>query len=401
MATAKAPSLDDALRHFDRVQANLARAESLWTQIEAALPTGYDFSGSDPSGFDYRQKCRGFHELIQAGLPPIDGFKVTSRPLEVDELSQRRFDADEIGEPEAHISIYQDQTAPRRELEEYRYRLARERRKLVRRRIEELIVLVDGLLNKLDREFGTTETVVSVKGHDWTSLTSAVDELDRLVGSVPRPKAWAELRRHLHFGDTSDLENIRERDWPECKASLAELAYEETEALPVPLDDLAALVAAKPSGPVSTALNWSAIKPEGFERVVFELISNVAGYVNPQWLMDTNAPDRGRDLAVERVRMDPLTGQQNERILIQCKRVKKSISDNDVSDTLTKITHWEPPKIDVLIFATTGRFSADAVKFVERHNNERKGPRIEMWPESHLERLLAERPHIAAAFGLR
>lgn len=209
------------------------------------------------------------------------------------------------------------------------------------------------------------------------------------------------MGRQLHFADTTDLQNIREHDWPECKKGLAELVYEESEPLPVAAVDLATIVAAKPSGPVSTALNWSALTDEGFERVVFELITNVAGYVNPEWLMETNAPDHGRDLSVTRIVADLLSGEQRQRVIVQCKLWKRSISDTDIAATLTRILHWEPPKVDIVVFATSGRFTADGVRYVERNNDDRKVPRIEMWPNSRLEQLLAQRPHIAAAFGLR
>jgi hypothetical protein len=62
---------------------------------------------------------------------------------------------------------------------------------------------------------------------------------------------------------------------------------------------------------------------------------------------------------------------------------------------------WEPPRVDVLIVATTGRFSRDAVAWHERRELDRTVPRIELWPDSHLEMLLARRPHLIAAFGLR
>lgn len=40
----------------------------------------------------------------------------------------------------------------------------------------------------------------------------------------------------------------------------------------------------------------------------------------------------------------------------------------------------EPPRVDVLIIATSGRFSADAVQYLERHNQSEAALRIEMWP---------------------
>lgn len=62
---------------------------------------------------------------------------------------------------------------------------------------------------------------------------------------------------------------------------------------------------------------------------------------------------------------------------------------------------WEPPTVDVLIVATSGRFTSDAVAWSERHNSGRMQPAIELWAETHLESLLAERGHLITEFGLR
>ncbi len=62
---------------------------------------------------------------------------------------------------------------------------------------------------------------------------------------------------------------------------------------------------------------------------------------------------------------------------------------------------WEHPRVDVLVIATTGRFSSDAVSHIEAQNDSDRALSIEMWPESHMERLLAERPALIAEFRLR
>ena len=54
-----------------------------------------------------------------------------------------------------------------------------------------------------------------------------------------------------------------------------------------------------------------------------------------------------------------------------------------------------------LVIATSGRFTADAVAWIDKHNEAANQPTIEMWAESHLELLLAQRPHLAAEFKLR
>jgi hypothetical protein len=62
---------------------------------------------------------------------------------------------------------------------------------------------------------------------------------------------------------------------------------------------------------------------------------------------------------------------------------------------------WEPPRVDVFVIATSGTFTTDAVDYVEKTNQGDTGMRIEMWPESHLESLLARRPALIAEFKLR
>lgn len=59
------------------------------------------------------------------------------------------------------------------------------------------------------------------------------------------------------------------------------------------------------------------------------------------------------------------------------------------------------PAPDEVVIVTSGRFTADVVAAVEAQNAMRTSERISLWPESHLERILAERPEITAQFHLR
>jgi hypothetical protein len=136
--------------------------------------------------------------------------------------------------------------------------------------------------------------------------------------------------------------------------------------------------------------------------LIFTLISDAPGYENPEWLMQTRAPDRGRDLSVTRVIQDELAGTLRLRVVIQCKHwTSRSVNLAETAAAKEQMALWTNPRVDVLVIATSGRFTADAVTWIEAHNNSGAAPRIEMWPESHLERLLASRPGIIAEFGLR
>jgi len=210
------------------------------------------------------------------------------------------------------------------------------------------------------------------------------------------------MQRHLRFAQAGDLYDIVRFDWPDVKSGLLKSLYGEDEPIPVDIADLGELVATKPKGSVATKLRWASLSEEDFERLIFQLISSEPGYVNAQWLTKTNAADRGRDLSVTRVHVDSLTGTVNSRVLIQCKHwLSKSIGPEDVSSLLSKLSTWEPPRIDVAIIASSGRFTSDAVSVVEKHNHSDRALRIEMWPESHLENLLAKRPALIGQFKLR
>lgn len=149
-------------------------------------------------------------------------------------------------------------------------------------------------------------------------------------------------------------------------------------------------------------LQWHKLDAEQFERLIFCLVSEADGYADVNWLMKTNAPDHGRDVGAIRMRHDPLSGYTQERLIIQCKHwLTRSIKDEDASQAVTSVSHWENPPVDVLVIATSGRFTADAVSWIERQNSRGTRPRVEMWNDAKLENLLAERPHLILSFGLR
>ena len=179
---------------------------------------------------------------------------------------------------------------------------------------------------------------------------------------VPRKARWRDMRRHLNIGQGVDLHDIARLDWPSVRSELQANLYSQLEPLPVEVDNLVSLVRAKPSGLVTTKLNWDAISAEEFERLLFNIVVDATGYTNPQLLTQTNAPDRGRDISVERVSSDTLSGTKNQRVIIQAKHwLSKSARPADVSEALTQMALWEPPRVHALVMATSGRFTADAV----------------------------------------
>src|SRR6185437_12281256 len=132
------------------------------------------------------------------------------------------------------------------------------------------------------------------------------------------------------------------------------------------------------------------------------LVSSSDSYENVEWLTRTDASDRGRDLSAYRIIKDSLSGVTRSRVIVQCKHwLARSVSLKDVTFLKDQMALWKSPRVDVLIIATTGRFTSDAVDFIENHNNSDRAMKIEMWPESHLELLLAARPGLVVEFRLR
>ena len=219
------------------------------------------------------------------------------------------------------------------------------------------------------------------------------------AGTQANPQGRSRLGRARQSAARSVSLPLRIR-WPNIRQWLDRALYAESDPIPVTAKDLGELASSKPQGQVATELNWKALSPDGFERLVFNLIDQTKGYENPQWLTHTSAADRGRDLSVERILQDPTAGSRKQRVILACKHTDKE-NVKVVSELQAQMRLWDPPRVDELIIVTTGRFTTDAIDWIEKHNQSSDVMRIEMWANSHLERLLARRPELIAEFKLR
>ena len=394
-------SLDHALRQFELAEANLVRLEILWHKIEGELPNGPAFGGPP----EFEEWCIAFKRILNE-LPAVDGFRVEDRLHDYDEAGQMWLDALEVGEFEAQVSVSKELAEQGRQLREYRLHFQAKRRELVRDRLMMRMRDLDQLFAGFDPD------AVSGSGglHDaiaaWRRLREVVDEIETLLGGSSRPEQWDMLQRSKRDANVShvadELMESALRVWPSIRASLIDGLYGEFDPVPVASSDLGEIVNESPTGPVSMRLNWSVLGDEDFERLVYQLTSEAKGYENVQWLQKTHAPDRGRDLSADRVYADPLGSVRRFRTIIQCKHwLSRSVGRSDVGEARDAMELWQPPRVDILVIATSGRFTADAVAMIENHNQSDKALTIEMWPESHLETLLAARPHLIGQFGLR
>ncbi len=234
-------------------------------------------------------------------------------------------------------------------------------------------------------------------------ITSAVAEIERLVGdATQRLGRWSDLYRHMRFSQGHDWHDIAEFDWPSVRADIDAAAFADTDPLPIPDIDLGHAASGQLTGQATSALAWDKLTPEGFERLLFDLLRHIPEYQNVQWLSHTKAPDRGRDLSLDRTLNDSTGSSRNERVIVQAKHwLKTTVNVRAVSETVAEMKLWGPPVVRGLIIATSGRFSSDAMKWVEDHNERGDLPYIEMWPENRLQVLLARNPGLAVAHGLR
>lgn len=390
-------TLDTALQEFEATEANLAKLDNLWKQIEQLLPQGPAF-GSPP---EYEELCWAFRRILPA-LPAVDGFRIADHLLDYDAIGQAWLDYMEIGEVDPKITMLNILYEQERQLREFRFRLQAKRRQLVRDRLVKLLDQIDQVLSDLNSKSVNNEINTSITETALYRLKEAVAEIDLLLGATDRPTKWDDLQRHLDSGLLDNSVSIVQDVWPAVSKSLREQIYGDYDPVPVVAEDINEIVARDPKGPVTSKLDWSILDDEGFERLVFSLISDEPSYENLQWLQETHAPDRGRDLSVDRLDTSSLGDARRYRTIIQCKRwLSKSVGPDEIRKTMQKIVLWEPPRVDELVIATTGRFTADAIKLVEDHNQSNSGLYLRLWPNNHLERMLAARPHLIGHFRLR
>ena len=394
-------TLNHALRQFELAEANLARLEVLWEKIEGELPNGPAF-GAPPK---YDEWCIAFKGIL-AKLPAVDGFRVEDRLYDYDEAGQMWIDAMELGEFEAQVSVSRELAEQGRQLKEYRLHFQAKRRQLVRKRLLDRMGELDDMLADFDQKNSCLDGRSTIAIESWRQMREAVAEIDTLLGSSSRPDQWSALQwQQRDEGDAQvagELMDAALGAWPTVREALSAGLYGEFDPIPVDANDLGEVVNEHPMGSVSTKLKWSALCDEEFERLVYQIISEARGYDNVQWLQKTHAPDRGRDVSAERVHVDPLGSARRFRTIVQCKHwLSRSVGKNDVGKARDAMELWQPPRVDVLVIATSGRFTADAVAMIEHHNQSDRALAIEMWPESHLETLLAARPHLIGQFELR
>ncbi|MFF8649836.1 restriction endonuclease [Streptomyces griseoluteus] len=387
--------LEELLRVMDRTAANLTKLESVWARAATFIPAS-PMRGSHPEYDDLR---RSWADLLP-GLPPIDGWTITDELPDIDAMGQSFIDYFEIGElPDA---VHAAGEKPAQDLAEYRYRLNRARRRAARGRLQQLTAVIETALPRALNEV-ERDSQALLENDQTQQIREAVAEIERLIGDTTERKGrWSDLHRHMRFGQGHDWHDIAEQDWPSVRADVEAGALSDSDPLPVPETDLGHAASGHLTGAATIGLPWARLDDDGFERLLYDLLRDIPEHQNVQWLTQTRAPDRGRDLSLDRILRDGTGGVRTERVIVQAKHwLSKSVNLAAVNETVASVQLWQPPIVRGLIIATSGRFTTDAVDFAERHNANGAPPHIDLWPDNRLETLLAQRPHIAAAHSLR
>ena len=376
----------------------MGKLDQIWKQIKKLLPSIDQVQVGDEE--QYLQMQRSFEQIAKQ-MPRIDGFELKVCLDHPDEIFRNKIDTLEVGELIDRAALDTHFHRLGEILSDYRFRVESKRREFARQTVQDLCARTELKLEELRPSWKRQKTNTSLAKSKWQELTSLFKSIDALLGkSLGRPERWSDMATHLSFGQRGDYDDIVSHDWPNIRQWLDRALYAESDPIPVTAKDLGELVSSKPQGQVATELNWEALSPEDFERLVFNLIDQTKGYENPQWLTHTNAADRGRDLSVERILQDALAGSRKQRVILACKHTNK-VNLKVVSELQVQMRLWNSPRVDELIVVTTGRFTTDAIDWIEKHNQSSDVMRIEMWANSHLERLLARRPELIAEFKLR
>ena len=203
-----------ALEQFGAAEANLEKLERIFGELCDLTPDRIVFG----SNSQYEDLCRDYEDVL-AALPEIDGWKPESQPIDLNSLAHSKLDAAEVGEPIALFYVQETVEAPSRELSSYRRLLNKKRRQLIRDELSDVIADVDRLLRDIGEGLACDEEPqAKVSNEQWDLLKDRVQIMDTLLGSIlTRPKRWADLERHLYFGQVGDLQDIMRNDWPEVK----------------------------------------------------------------------------------------------------------------------------------------------------------------------------------------
>lgn len=127
--------LASALEAFDRVAVTLDRLEKVWQELKDLTPAALEAS---PNAERYDELLLSF-DALASGLPAVGAIRINPRPVSLSEFFQCRYDAHIASIPEALVDLRRAIAAPSEAIIAYKHTYLQRRRKLIRRRADELV----------------------------------------------------------------------------------------------------------------------------------------------------------------------------------------------------------------------------------------------------------------------
>src|SRR5258706_8624959 len=138
--------LNEALKQFEAVEANLAKLDQLWKQIDKLLPSIEEVQVGDQER--YLQMHRSFEQIAKQ-VPKIDGFELKVCLEHPDNIFRFKVESLESGELTERAALDAHLHRQGELLSDYRFRMDAKRRALARQAVESLCADIGTLLGNL------------------------------------------------------------------------------------------------------------------------------------------------------------------------------------------------------------------------------------------------------------
>src|SRR5438445_797648 len=134
--------LNDALKQFEAVEANLAKLDQLWNQIKKLMPSINEIQVKEEEQYLHIMRC---FQQITTQMPKIDGFELKVCLDHPDDIMRLKLDSLD-GELSERAALDSDLYRQGQMLNDYRFRSESKRRELARQNIRELVARIDANL---------------------------------------------------------------------------------------------------------------------------------------------------------------------------------------------------------------------------------------------------------------
>jgi hypothetical protein len=159
------------------VETNLGRLDAVWKQLKELTPDGVPFEAADT--VQYENLRRAFSDLADA-LPTIGGSGFEARPRAFDNIASEPNRTQYVGNAEAFVDVLRVINEPGEELADYRFRMAKVRKAMIRGRAETLVADIDALLVVLTAKVARDGTKLA-GDEQWQEIVAGIAELQRLL----------------------------------------------------------------------------------------------------------------------------------------------------------------------------------------------------------------------------